>query len=85
MDIKLFPTITGTCSKMDKISPKMSRAVGEPKQYIFCLVTIKSNSKKFCAKHHENILGFSNIYPNWASKYPKMALQSKGNMPYYFL
>lgn len=43
-----------------------------------------TNIKKFCAKHHENILGFSNIYPKWAAKYLNMDLESKGNMPHDF-
>ena len=48
-----------------------------------------SNTKKICAKPHENILSFSrqgklDNGQKWALKYPNMALQSEGNNSYNF-
>ena len=66
MYIKWFPTTGGTCSNIYK---KLLQHVPKRGRNNFFSDPMVTNIKKFCAKHHENILGFSNIYPKWAAKY----------------
>ena len=83
-NIKWFPTIRKAYNKMDQKYPKMSLTWEDLTYLLFS--DHQSNTKKSCAKYHDNIFSFSRHgakYPKWAQKYLKLA-QSRRQPSYIF-